>query len=33
MSIHYNKAFPKKEIKIKRKNMLSPWMTKGLLKS
>ena len=29
----YEKAFPKVEIKIKTKSLLSPWMTKGLLKS
>ena len=32
-SEQYEKAFPKKEIKIKTRNLLSPWMTKGLLKS
>ena len=30
---HYEIAFPKIEIKIKTKNLLSPWITKGLLKS
>ena len=29
----YEKAFPKLEFKIKTKNLLSPWMTKGLIKS
>ena len=30
---YYEQAFPKVEIKIKTKSLLSPWMTKGLLKS
>ncbi|XP_065642572.1 uncharacterized protein LOC136074196 [Hydra vulgaris] len=29
----YNKAFPMKEIKTKLKNLQSPWITKGLIKS
>ena len=29
----YNKSFPTKSITIKRKQMLSPWITKGLKKS
>jgi len=29
----YDKAFPVKSIKIKTKSLLSPWMTRGLLKS
>ena len=29
----YEKEFPKIKINIKTKNLLSPWMTKGLLKS
>ena len=29
----YNEAFPKKKIKIKRKIVNSPWMTKRLVKS
>ena len=29
----YNQCFPYKKIKIKRKSFLSPWITKGLLKS
>ena len=29
----YERAFPKNKITIKTKNLLSPWMTKGLLKS
>ena len=29
----YEKAFPKAKINIKTKSLLSPWMTKGLLKS
>ena len=29
----YEAAFPKVKIKIKTKNLLSPWITKGLLKS
>ena len=29
----YNKAFPKHKIKISKKSFISPWMTKGLIKS
>ena len=29
----YNEAFPKQKIKIKRKSFISPWLTKGLVKS
>ena len=29
----FNITFPKKEVKIKRKNFISPWITKGLVKS
>ena len=31
--LQYEKAFPKKEVKIRVKDLNSPWMTKGLLKS
>ena len=29
----YEEAFPKLEIKIKQKNLISPWITKGIMKS
>ena len=29
----YDIAFPKKQVKIKIKNLMSPWITKGLVKS
>ena len=31
--IIYNSCFPMKTIEIKRKNLLSPWITRGLIKS
>ena len=30
---HYNACFPKKKIKIKTKNLASPWITRGIIKS
>ena len=30
---HYNTFFPKKKIQIKTKNLASPWITRGLIKS
>ena len=30
---HYNTFFPKKKIKIKTKNLASPWITRGIVKS
>ena len=32
-SSHYEEAFPKLEIKIKQKSLISPWITKGIMKS
>ena len=32
-SLLYEEAYPKQEIKIKQKNLISPWITKGLIKS
>ena len=29
----YNTCFPKKRVEIKRKSLLSPWITSGLIKS
>ena len=29
----YEKCFPIKEIQIKKKNLLSPWITRGIIKS
>ena len=31
--LHYDIFFPKKKIKIKKKNLASPWITKGIVKS
>ena len=32
-STYYNESLPKIEIRLKRKSILSPWITEGILKS